>query len=475
MFWAIVQRIGIEGITMLIFLVMTRLLSPKEFGILGMCYIWIGFIRLFSDLGFPSALIQKKDANEKHFSSMFFLNIIIGVILTLVGISLSGPSAIFFKDKNVQPVMAVLSFCFFIDSFSTMPKVILQKKLKFKSLAIRDIFASIFGGVAGIICALFNFGVWSLVVQALVTSFFGSVLIWHISQWKPHFNEFSFSHIKELWDYSSKILVSEVIKYVAQNYDRLFIGYFWGSTVLGLYSFAYKIAIFPLKELIKSVDSYIFPKFSLQQDDIGSLKKSCFFLLRTANAIFAPFVVLIVLSSSFFVPFIFGEKWHNAIILIQIFSIIGWTYLIISPVTVLMKVLNKLNWIIIWTVLFPTTALLLMWLGKPFGAVVSIVGLTITYIIGAIVSFFICTKLLKTNLKSILIELFPSTISSLGMGLLLIILINSFKSLSFCSPSLSKFILPIGLFLSCILYFLMMKHFDKTVFKDIWGTIVKSI
>ena len=146
--------------------------------------------------------------------------------MTLIGITLSWPCALFFKTPQLQPIVAVLSFGFIINSFSLTPLAFLQKKLRFKDLAIRDISASLIGGIAGIILALLKFGVWSLVIQSLTTYILGTILLCHMCKWRPYVKEFSFQYIKDLWGYSSTIFAFQFLKYFAQNTDKLIIGYF---------------------------------------------------------------------------------------------------------------------------------------------------------------------------------------------------------------------------------------------------------
>ena len=161
MFWALFQNIGRQASSFAIFLILALLLSPSDYGILGMSTAWIAFISVFTEMGFGAALIQRQNIESKHLSTIFFLNIGTGVLLTFIGIILSWPCALFFKTPDVQPVMAVLSFGFIIKSFSLTQVAIAQRGLKFRDLAIRDISASLIGGGVGIVAAFLKYGVWS--------------------------------------------------------------------------------------------------------------------------------------------------------------------------------------------------------------------------------------------------------------------------------------------------------------------------
>lgn len=475
MFWAFVQRIGNAGTMMLIFMVMASLLSPADYGLLGMCYVWITFIKLFSDMGFPAALIQKQNATSEHFSSIFFVNVGFGIILAAAGVLLSWPCAAFFRTKDVQPIMAALSVCFLIDSFATTQRILLQKQLKFRQLATRDIVANIVGGTVGILCALHGFRAWSLVFQTITISVTGTTLLWLISGWRPRIAEFSRNAVKELWGYSSKIMGSEVLKYFTANFDQLIIGHLFGPAALGLYTFALKTAVFPLSEPVKAIDAYLFPKFSMQQNDPERLRNTYYFLLRSASSIMAPLAVIIALSAPFIVPLVFGEKWMNAVMIIQMLCVVGFTYSIITPVATLMKSLNHPGWILIWMISFISVAISFMWAGRHFGLAGSVAGLSATFVVGAVVSYVLATRLLGTKIRSIVEKLIPSLAATLCMGGVLWGMLYGDGKFIMRASSGFPFRLAAGLAVCGILYYVLLRFFDRTVFSEVTQSLVRSI
>lgn len=467
MIWSIIQTIGKQGTTLLVFAVLSLLLNPKDFGILGMALVWIYFIQVFAEIGFGAALIQRQNVNSKHFSTTFFINIGTGILLTIIGIILSWPCAYFFKTPEIQPIVAVLSFGFIISSFSLTQMAIIQKELRFKDLAIRDIAASLFGGIVGIVLAYLKFGVWSLVVQILITYIVGSILLWNMSKWRPVLKEFSLQYIKELWPYSSKIFAFNIFKYFAQNTDKLIIGYFLGAVSLGLYTFAFKFVVYPISAIVGAIGIYLFPKYSAMQENLQAINKSYLFVVKTINSIVVPLMVMIVFLSPIIIPIIWGEKWISAVPLIQIFAVLSILQSFISPVGQLMKALDRPGWLFSWSIFITILVSIFIWLGIYYkGINGAAFGITAAYILSLPVNSFIMNKLIKLNIRDIINSLVPSVCAGLLMGLLLFWVMNS-------GVFLNSIKVYIGLPVSILLYLICLILLDKPFVIKIYRRLIK--
>lgn len=467
MIWSIIQVIGRQGITFLIFTTLAIILSPADFGVLGMAMVWIAFIQTFSEMGFGAALIQRQNVDSKHFSTIFFINVAAGIVLTFIGIIISWPSAFFFKTPEVQPIMAFLSFGFVINSFSLTQMTIAQKEMRFRDLAMRDISASLIGGITGIILALLKYGIWSLVILSLTTSIVGTLLLWKVSKWRPKLREFSFKYAKDLWPYSSKIFLFNIFRYFAQNTDKLLVGYLLGSVALGLYTFAYNITILPISTFVGAIGNYLLPKFSRMQADLELVKSSYLFINKAINSVVAPLMVIVIFLSPILIPYIWGQKWIQAIPLIQIFAILAILQSLISPVGQLMKALNRPGWLFNWSVLITVVVLIFVWIGARYkGIVGATFGLTIAHILAVPIIFFIIRKLVHISTRDILNSLLPSTISSLLIGLLLLWLWNS-------KIFLGDTRVLISLFSGALLYLICLILFDKPFVVNIYRRVVQ--
>ncbi len=461
MLWSIVQVIGKQGIALLIFIILALFIDPADFGILAMAMAWIAFIQVFSELGFGAALIQKQSVTTKHYSTIFVINVAVGIFLTFIGILLSWPCALFFKTPNIQPVVVILSIGFLINSFSLTQMAIAQREMRFRDLAIRDISAALIGGIAGIILAWLKYGIWALVIQSLVTYLIGSLLLWHMLQWRPTISEFSLQCAKELWSYSSKIFAFNIFKYFAQNTDKLLIGYLLGPVALGLYTFAFKLVVFPASNIVGAIGSYLFPMFASMQENLEAINKYYIFTMKSINSILTPTLVIIAFLSPVLVPSIWGEKWMSAVPLIQIFTVLAIAQSLVSPVGQLMKALDRPGWLLNWSIFITLVVSILISLGIYYkGIVGAAYGITIAYIIGVAINFFIVYKLTSIRLFNILNSLLPSFLSSSLMVITLFFMLD--YNLFF-----------VGLVLSALLYLISLIWLDKPFLGILFRKLVR--
>lgn len=466
MVWSVVQVVGAQGMTLLIFAVLAVLLNPEDFGVIGMALSWIAFVQAFSELGFGAALIQRQEVTPEHVSTAFFINIAMGIILTLVGIALAWPCALFFKTPTVQPVVAALSLGFLINSFSLTQTAIAQKGLRFRDLAIRDVAASLVGGVVGIVLAWLKFGVWSLVTQFLATSFTATILLWHISKWRPQARNVSIRCAKEIWPYSSQIFMFDVFKYFAQNTDKLLIGYYLGSVALGLYTLAFKIVVTPISVVVGAIGIYLFPKYSRMQSDLKAIRKSYLFVTKAINSTAGPVIVIVVFLVPLVIPSMWGQQWSPATPLVPILGALAMSQSLISPVGQLMKALGQPGGLFIWSVVITLLVALSMWVGMfNWGLVGATFGITAAYILGVPINFLIARRLLQVSLGDILKSLSPSTASTSIMLVSVWLFANHV-------PSLSALIG--GLLLGILIYLTSLRQLDRTFLSTIVNRPAKA-
>ena len=458
MIWAIVQQLGTQGINYLIFIIFALLLDPKELGLLGVAMVWISFLQVFSEVGFSAALIQRSEVGAQHLSTTFFVNVSLGIFLSFLAFALSSYVALFFKIAELKPIIQVLSIIFLINSFSLTQVAVAQRGLKFRALAIRDICATLIGGVVGLILAYFHYGIWSLVIQQLITYVISTLLFWHLSPWRPDISQFSVESLAELWHYGSKIFFFNLFKFASQNIDKILIGYLLGATALGIYTFAYKLVVFPAVNVVGAVGIYLFPKLSRIQGNSTLIQNSYLLILKAISAIILPAMILVALLVPTVVPLLFGEKWVSAIPIMQILAIVAVMQAVISPVGQLMKALNRPDWLLWWSIGFTIITAVSITIGSYWGMTGISLGLLIIHAIGIIVISQIIVKLTSINSGLVFNSLQPTTIALSLFGFLLILV-------SFLSAFLennAEIINFAGVAISAIFYGIMLNWFDRT-------------
>lgn len=320
--WSMVGRIGQNVIVFIIGIVLARLLSPTEFGLLGMIAVITGFAKIFTELGFGAALIQKKEISQEELSSVFWLNISGGILLTILFIGLSPVIASFYNTPELELITVFISFNFLINSFVIIQKTLITREINFKYLSFVEILSNLIAGGAAIGMALNGFGVWSLVAQSLIGSLALTALMWFFSPWKPSFT-FNTYAITGLLKFSLNHLGNRSINYWSRNLDNLLIGKYLGSDPLGVYSKSYSIMLLPLQNISNVLSRVMFPALSKIQDDKERVSKIFLKMTRVIALITFPMMLGLVVVVKPFVLAIFGEQWAGMIPVLQVLSLVG--------------------------------------------------------------------------------------------------------------------------------------------------------
>lgn len=322
LFWSFISQGGKQVSSFIITAILARLLSPNDFGTLAMATVFVNFAMIFGEMGISSALIQKQDTHDRHYYSAFWLNIVAGVVLTLIFVAVSPLIAWFYKKPELQPILMVISVNFFLASFVVIQQAILQKEMDFKKLAIRDIFAVVTAGAVGIFLAYHGFGVWSLVYQSITFTLMNAILLWTVSPWRPKF-AFAKQDIKDIFHFSANLTGFNIVNYFARNVDQLLIGKFLGAQALGYYSLAYKLMLYPLQNISAVLSKVMFPAFSRIQQDLEKVRNSYLRIVKSISLISFPLMMGLFVIAPEFVKVVYGPRWEPVTVLIRIFCFCG--------------------------------------------------------------------------------------------------------------------------------------------------------
>ena len=320
--WSAAEKWGAQGATLLSFVILARLLSPDDFGLVAMASVYVSFVGLFIDPGWGTALIQKESLDREHLDTSFWISVLVGSLLSFVGVGLSGVIATIFKEPRLSPIVAWLSVGFFVSSLSVIQQAILQRDMSFKGLAIRTLTAKVMGGITGVVLAFRGFGVWSLVAQSLVTSIVSVVVLWQVSSWRPGFR-FSGKHFKDLFIFGLSVLGTRVINFFDLRADDFLIGYFLGATALGYYTVAYRVLLM-LQEFIMGLShQVIYSVFSRMKKDKERLRNAFYQASQFANFAAWPVFLGVAVIAPELVIGIVGEKWAPSVFIMQILALAG--------------------------------------------------------------------------------------------------------------------------------------------------------
>ena len=410
--WSLVQRFGSDALSYATVFILAILLSPEDFGIVGIASLWVALISTLSELGLSSALIQRESIRPEHLSTTFFLSLAVGIALAAGGVLGSSTIARLFRAPEATPVVAVLSLGFLMTSISTTQQALALRELRLADVAVRDIAAASFGGFSAIVLAYRGFGVWSLVVQNLAAGAMASLLLWRISPWRPRLKEVSLRAVRELWRYSSSMFLFNFLKFLSQNIDRLVVGRLLGAPMLGLYNFAHRLVVYPASALAGAFGQYQFPSFSRMQENIDRVRSSYLSFNRASATVVLPAVFALAVVSPAIIPALFGERWSAAVPLTRLLAIVALSVTVMSPMGNLMKALGRPGWLLRWSVGFTILVTAFLWVGSSWGVVGAVAGVAGAYALSLPAVYYLTAKLLGLGIGDFLRPFVPSTVAS---------------------------------------------------------------
>jgi O-antigen/teichoic acid export membrane protein len=302
--------------------VLARLLSPQEFGLIGMIVVFTGFASLFTDLGLGAAIVQKLDLEERHLSSAFWVSIAVGLLLTGLTVAVAPLMARFYDEPDLEPFTRVIAFNFLVGSVNVVQNALLLKNMDFRLLFQIEIVATGLAGLAAIGMAFMGFGVWSLVVQSLLITAISVGMMWWLSAWRPTM-AVDIRALKELLGFSSNLLGFNVLNYWVRNLDNFLIGKFIGPSGLGIYTRAYSLMLLPITQVTSVVSRVMFPALSAIQKDVERVRHA---YLRSTQAIALvtfPMMIGLLVVAEPFVLVVYGEMWSEVIPILRVFCLIG--------------------------------------------------------------------------------------------------------------------------------------------------------
>ena len=322
--WRFMERCGAQLVSFVVSIVLARLLMPEEYGRVALITVFISVLNVFVDSGFGNALIQKKNADNKDFSTVFFFNIVF-CILIYMAILLSAPSiASFYRDKTLVPLIRILSLTIVISGVKNVQQVYVMKHLVFKKFFYSTLFGTILSAFVGIIMAMQGYGVWALVFQHLTNTFVDMCILWITVKWRPEFY-FSYTRLKEMFFFGYKLLISSLMNNIYTNFRQLIIGKFYSSSDLAYYNKGKQFPYLIVQNVNTSIDSVLFPLMSKVQDDQEDLKKMVRLSIKVSSFVMWPLLIGLAAVSETLIRLLLTEKWIPCVPYLIIFCLVcGW-------------------------------------------------------------------------------------------------------------------------------------------------------
>jgi PST family polysaccharide transporter len=345
-FWTATSNWGNELTRLLVFVILARLLDPKDFGLVALALVFIGMTQVVADQGMADALVQRKDLHPAHYDSAFWMSVAVGLFLAAIMAGLAKPISLALGEPRLAPVIAVLALSIPISSLNLVQRALMTRELAFRSLALRTLVSIGVGATIGVTAAFLGFGVWSLVAQQITAPIAGVLVLWGVSDWRPR-AAFSYRHFKDLFGFGANVVGFRLLNYFTRTSDQLFIGSFLGAASLGFYTIGFRMLRLLFQVTSSLIDRVAFPLYSRLQGNAPRLVRAHYKSTAFAGLIAFPAFIGMVALAPDFVPVVFGTKWMESVPIMQILAFLGVVQFLTYLNGTMLKALGKPSWQVI--------------------------------------------------------------------------------------------------------------------------------
>lgn len=425
--WTSIDLFVNLGFNFVIGVILARLLSPDNYGLIAMIAVFNSVANAFLDCGFGNAIIRKMHLTEDDTCTAFYFNLCAGIVLYGILWLLAPFAALFYDEPILSPLLRVESITLVLSSGYVIQNTLLKRNLKFKSLAFVNVLSNVLAGAVGIIAAYYGYGVWSLVIMHLSGGILRLFTLWLVSSWRPrgHWSRKSFNY---LWGFGSKLLASGVINDVYNNIYPIVIGKFFSPAALGQYSRADQYAQLPSQSLTKVLQQVTYPVLSQIQDDSIRLSSAYRRMLRVSTFIIFPVMLGFAALAKPLVVCLVTEKWLECVPYLQIICFASMLYPVHAINLNLLQVKGRSDLFLRLEIIKKIIITISVFCSIPFGIKGMCLGAVITSVFCLIINTYYTGKMINVGLCRQLLDLAPSFINSLIMGIVTYTVSNQFDN-----------------------------------------------
>ena len=414
-FWRLLERIGAQGVTFVVSVVLARLLDPTVYGTIALVTVFTTIVQVFVDSGLGSALIQKKDADDLDFSTVFYFNVVACAVLYGVMYFCAPLIAAFYERPELTPIVRVLSLTLIISGVKNIQQAFVSKNMLFKRFFYSTIGGTIGAAVIGICMAAAGFGVWALVAQSLFNSFVGTVILWFTVKWRPKWM-FSFERLKSLFSYGWKLLVSNLLNTVYNDLRQLIIGKLYTSNDLAFYNKGHQFPQLVVTNINTSIDSVLFPAMASAQDERERVKAMTRRSIKISTYLMMPVMVGLAVCAEPFISLLLTEKWLPCVFYMRIFCITMAFYPIHTANLNAIKAMGRSDMFLKLEVIKKVIGLAALFATMWISVEAMAYSLLLTTLISQVVNAFPNKKLLGYSYLQQVRDMLPQIALSLAMG-----------------------------------------------------------
>lgn len=415
LFWRFAERCGAQIVSFIVSIVLARILIPDDYGTVALVTVFTAILQVFVDSGLGTALIQKKDADELDFSSVFYFNFAVCIVL-YVGMFIAAPYiAVFYDDETLISVIRVLSLTIVISGVKGIQQAYVSRHMMFKRFFFSTIGGTIFSAFLGIALAYAGFEVWALVAQQLTNTAIDTLILWLTVRWRPKLM-FSWTRLKELLKFGWRLLVSALLDTCYSNLRNLIIGKLYSSSDLAFYNQADKFPKVIVTNINTSIDSVLLPTMSSAQDDRERVKNMTRRAIKTSTYVMAPLMMGMAFCAEPIVHLVLTDKWMPCVPYLRIFCI---TYMFWPVHTANLNAINAMgrsDWFLRLEIMKKAVGMMLLVSTMWFGVMAMTYSLLVGSVISQIINSWPNRKLLNYSYLDQVKDFAPGILLAVFMG-----------------------------------------------------------
>lgn len=416
--WSKVERFAAQGIQFLFGIILARLLSPDDYGIIAMPLVFLALAQCFIDSGFSTALIRKPDLTEDDLSTAFYFNIGIGIVCYIILFLTSPLIADFYNTPILSDLLKVTALATLFNPLCTVQQAILTRNINFKSQAIISLTGAVISGLAGLCMAYSGYGVWALVCQQVGGFLIRTIILWTMRIWHPK-NKWSWESFHYLWGFGSKILGAGLLDTAYKNIYPIFIGKFYSANDLGNYTRAQQFSTLPSSNITGIFLRVTFPVLSTIQNEDERLARNYRKILKMSAFLIFPLMMILSAIADPLVRILLTDKWEGCIILLQIICFNMMWYPIHAVNLNLLTVKGRSELFFRLEVFKKVVGISIMCITIPHGLVWMVSGSVLSSVIGLVINTYHTGKLINVGGLKQMGDLLPIFLVSLAMWMLI--------------------------------------------------------
>lgn len=467
--WVFMDQIGGQLIGFIVSIFLARILAPNDFGLIAMTTLFVNIGNTLMDSGLTSSLIRSKNIGQRDYSTVFILNVLLGITIYFGLFFLSSYISEFYSSPLLEQILKVYTLTFIINSLYAVQKAILVKEMKFKYQLKITLPSIILAGILGVYLAINGWGVWALVYMYISKSIIEGILYWVLIGWRPSL-QFDMFAAKVHLKYGINICVSSLIHVIYTDMYNLFIGRIYNTSILGFYYRANSTKTLIVNNLSSALDKVLFPVFSEVQDDDKRLKGIYKRVMQQVFFWICPILTFCIIMAEPIFVLLFSEKWLPAVPYFQILCIVG----ILTPIQTynvnILKVKGRSDLVLKLEYIKKPIFIIGILIFVRYGIIALIWNHVFSNLIGLVINSFYSGKMIKYPLKEQLVDLSKTIINTLFVGMASYYLLKMFED-----NTLPIFQIISVLVFSSISYFLLSSFTKNAPFFEFKAIISKVL